>query len=452
MAVRRPAQLGLWPSAMAGLLQYVVLAAGLLGCRLQSWAAPVSSSSVAGGPAGMCSETDQICGPHAPPRVVVKGFSMLQRHTRQSIAEDVSHTSGGGEAAHIAARAEAAQPQHAKAQAAANRSAVTVLDVSRSNASAAAAAAPGNATAGTAAANRSAVTVLDVSRSNASAAAVAAPGTATAGRAAANRSAVTVLDVNRSNASAAAVAAPGTATAGTAELTVYERRSPLALTQGEAASRQSIAEAESLLAAGEVFAQVVPGGLLLELHLPAASLQDLHKVYNWHSVSEFLMTLRDGLCLAAKIPKAAVSIHGIHERFQVESHRVLRESQPNAKFDGSEVVVKMLLTPTIEVDAATAFDEMRAALRNHTSSLMSGKLGNVLNNASMTIGISSSLTMRARRHHDMGGRPASLVPVIIFAMVTTTLLCFCNHLDRQQDMLEVGTRRSLRTGVRSAFA
>jgi len=201
-----------------------------------------------------------------------------------------------------------------------------------------------------------------------------------------------------------------------------------------------------------------PGGLLLELRIRNVTLMKLSKLQNWDTFSDFLADVKSGLCDAANISQGSLSIHSIHESFTVSSrwelHQHNREKAQGANAtsvkDNREVVVKMLLMPDQHVDASGAFDLMRQAL--NTTSLLQGRLGSMLWNSTMHIGVSSSSSLKpvGHRQHHSDSESQSLVPVIIFALVTTTLLCFCSQMD-SRDSAD-GGRRTIRAGVRSNFA
>lgn len=149
------------------------------------------------------------------------------------------------------------------------------------------------------------------------------------------------------------------------------------------------------------------GGLLLELHLPALSLEEIHHG-SYKSLADFLLKLREALSSTAGVKLQHISILGIHERFQLQSTPTAAQLQAEASnlatqsvgtVTGRELLVRFAVTSrnASDLDPQSAVDTLRSAIRDRTSKLMSGPLGSALQNSTITLSLSSDLTVTPLR-------------------------------------------------------
>lgn len=128
------------------------------------------------------------------------------------------------------------------------------------------------------------------------------------------------------------------------------------------------------------------GGLLLELHLPGTTLQQLHSVAHG-SLTEFLRSLHGDLSTAARVEPRQVTILGITGRYRRVNPDATENSVPMPQHANEEVMVTFEVEPS--EDGSPGFDQvvltrtMQLALRSQQGA-SAGALGSIMQNATIT--------------------------------------------------------------------
>lgn len=139
-----------------------------------------------------------------------------------------------------------------------------------------------------------------------------------------------------------------------------------------------------------------PGaGLLLELHLPHITLKELHSSSRG-SLAQFLIEVREELGKAAQVKEPRISILGIHGRYKrfdsSDGLFRLHNKRPN-RTDGDglahieeEVIVRFEVLPGFvnDADPHSVLKALKKQLNEPQSGLMTGALGTMLLNATVT--------------------------------------------------------------------
>jgi len=127
------------------------------------------------------------------------------------------------------------------------------------------------------------------------------------------------------------------------------------------------------------------GGLLLELHLPGATLQQLHSAAHG-SLAEFLRGLHGDLSTAAHVEQGRIAILGIHGRYRRVDPGFTEKSFPMPQHIDEEVLVRFEIVPTkgSTLDEAAVIASLQQELASQQSTMMHGTLGSIMQNATVT--------------------------------------------------------------------
>lgn len=133
-------------------------------------------------------------------------------------------------------------------------------------------------------------------------------------------------------------------------------------------------------------------GLLVELHMPGASLEEIRSGSHGPLV-DFLGKLHSALCAAAGVDKSRLVILGLHGRYQQLSGA--NSSGGHGEHLGPEVLVSLQLTPaaapamqasnTTEAPPTRIFSRLRGELQQEASALRRGDLGAILRGAHLSL-------------------------------------------------------------------
>jgi len=126
-------------------------------------------------------------------------------------------------------------------------------------------------------------------------------------------------------------------------------------------------------------------GLLLELHLPGATLQQLHSAAHG-SLADFLRRLQGDLGTAAHIEPRQITILGIHGRYRRVDPAGTERGFPMPKHVDEEVLVKfeVLRLQDGGLDEAAVISSLQQGLASQQSQIMHGTLGTILKNGTIT--------------------------------------------------------------------
>lgn len=167
------------------------------------------------------------------------------------------------------------------------------------------------------------------------------------------------------------------------------------------------------------------GGLFLELHLPGWTLQRLHGTHGG-TLTDFLRDLQIELSGAAGIGSKQLAILGIHERFQRLDYQTgpLRRSKSAAQHAqrlGEEVLVRFSVQPGKPgPDPLSAAEALQVAVMG--GSLLQGKVGPMLQNATIAQSVTSRLTAPVTEKDSLQRMSAMALPIGISAAFTGILI------------------------------
>jgi len=139
------------------------------------------------------------------------------------------------------------------------------------------------------------------------------------------------------------------------------------------------------------------GGLLLDLHLPGTSLQQLHHAAHG-SIAQFLRGLHGDLSAAAHVEPRRISVLGIHGRYRRVDPEVTANNFPMPQRVDEEVLVKFEVLPQEDIadpqfglDEAAWITSLQQELALQQSTIMSGTLGAIMKNATITQAVAAGI-------------------------------------------------------------
>lgn len=160
--------------------------------------------------------------------------------------------------------------------------------------------------------------------------------------------------------------------------------------------------------------------LMLELHLPATSLEEIHTRSG--SVGGFLLDVRDNLSSSAGLPAGGISMLGIYERYQIGP----QADGAEPTFTNKEVLVRFGIASDKKstIDPQSALDTLRADLYKSGSNLLSGPMGATFINATITLKLTAGLAAepgKVEKDHTMHVATMAL-PIALAATFTSVLI------------------------------
>lgn len=169
--------------------------------------------------------------------------------------------------------------------------------------------------------------------------------------------------------------------------------------------------------------------LVLEMHIPGATLQGIHKT-DHGSLAEFLLKLHGELVSAAKVDERRIGILAIHERYQrvnAAPGTVGGKLTDAPKRLGGEVLVKFEVGAPLPVGGGAEPGEVMETLRNElsnpTSSLRRGPLGELLKDAAISLSLSPGLaSIPLSKRKAVARMSAMALPIGISAAFTGILI------------------------------
>jgi len=197
------------------------------------------------------------------------------------------------------------------------------------------------------------------------------------------------------------------------------RRSP-SLNQAAPAVLDSTNQSELLKTNSYVF-----GGLLLELHLPGATLQQLHRAAHG-SLADFLRGLQGDLSTAAHIEPRQITILGIHGRYRRVDPGETESRFPMPQHVDEEVVVKFEVVPAKDggFDEEAVILSLQQGLALQQSTAMHGTLGAILKNFTITRALAAGVAEMPQRMRREGAAQVSAIflPIGVSAAFTGILI------------------------------
>jgi len=166
------------------------------------------------------------------------------------------------------------------------------------------------------------------------------------------------------------------------------------------------------------------GGLLLELHLLGATLQQLHSATHG-SLADFLRGLQGDLSTAAHIEPRQITILGIHGRYRrVDPGDT--EGFPMPKHVDEEVLVKFEIVPSKDggLDEEAIISSLQLGLSSQQSTAMHGTLGTMLKNVTITRALAAGVAEVPQRIRQEGAAQVSAIflPIGVSAAFTGILI------------------------------
>jgi len=180
--------------------------------------------------------------------------------------------------------------------------------------------------------------------------------------------------------------------------------------------------------------RAILGGLLLELHLPGATLQQLHNSAHG-SLAQFLRGLHSALSTAAHIEPRQITILGIHGRYRrvdPESTETGFGSMPQRVDE--EVLVKFEVVPLRNGGAGTEpqalsneaslIASLQQGLASQRSAIMHGALGTIIKNATITRALAAGISEIPQEVRSEGPAQLSAIflPIGVSAAFTGVLI------------------------------
>lgn len=173
-------------------------------------------------------------------------------------------------------------------------------------------------------------------------------------------------------------------------------------------------------------------GLLAELHMPGASLEEVRSGSHG-SLVDFLSKLHDALCAAAGVDRSRLIIIGLHGRYQqIKGANISSDSGERL---GPEVLVRLQLTPAATAPAVQAnntteapipptrvFGRLRNELQQETSALRRGDLGATLRSAYLSLVSLPASQFGATEADRTSSLSAMMVPIGVSAGFTVVLV------------------------------
>lgn len=167
------------------------------------------------------------------------------------------------------------------------------------------------------------------------------------------------------------------------------------------------------------------GGLLLELHLRGATLQQLHSAAHG-SLAEFLRGLQGDLSTAARVEPRQITILGIHGRYRRVDPDGEQRGFPMPKHVEEEVCVKFEVMPSIDgrLDEAAVMTSLQQDLPLQQSTMMHGTLGTLLKNSTITRALVTGIAEMPQeiRHEGAAQVSAIFLPIGVSAAFTGILI------------------------------
>jgi len=158
-----------------------------------------------------------------------------------------------------------------------------------------------------------------------------------------------------------------------------------------------------------------PGaGLLLELHLPRITLKELHSSARG-SLAQFLIEVREELGKAGQVKEPRISILGIHGRykrfessdglFRLHSKRPNHTDGDGLAHIDEEVIVRFEILPGVvnDADPHSVLKVLKGQLKQPDSGLMTGALGTMLLNATVTSSSAIDIGAQHMKHVERSG-------------------------------------------------
>jgi len=176
-----------------------------------------------------------------------------------------------------------------------------------------------------------------------------------------------------------------------------------------------------------------PGaGLLLELHLPKVTLRELHTSARG-SLAQFLLEVRGELGKGAQVHESRLSILGIHGRYKrydsdgyFRMHSDRTDHMAGSQHLEEEVVVRFEILPgwSQDVDPRSALNVLRDQLNSSDSGLLSGPLGTILLNSTVTLSTPVEMASQSRmiQHRGLSHMSAMAWPIGISAAFIGVLI------------------------------
>jgi len=178
--------------------------------------------------------------------------------------------------------------------------------------------------------------------------------------------------------------------------------------------------------------QVYVGVLLLELHLPGATLEQLHRAAHG-SLAQFLRGLHDDLSTAAHVEPGQITILGIHGKYRRVDPEYTATGSPGPQHVDEEVLVKFSILPPrngaqtdlqVGLDEAAFITSLQRGLASQKSTIMPGTIGALMKHAIITRAFSGvgQLLPSGVRNQEKVQLSAVFLPIGVSAAFTGILI------------------------------
>jgi len=169
--------------------------------------------------------------------------------------------------------------------------------------------------------------------------------------------------------------------------------------------------------------------LILELHVPGLTLHELHHTVH-KSLSDFLLNLHKAISKASSVSMNRIKILSIYGRYRAsENAGMISIGAPakNPMRTEDEIVVRFEVLPAQEKqdepDPPAVLDVLRQKLQASDPIFVGGKLGNILQNSTITLSLSSGLARITQAHEKSKNQVSTMaLPIGISAAFTGILV------------------------------